>query len=66
MDKHLPMVSALLAGGKDLPREYKDHALIGEYIGHRECHIAPDLLIIYRIETDSVQFVRLGSHFELF
>ena len=45
---------------------YRDHALIGNWNGCRECHLQPDWLLIYRIEGDELQLVRAGSHAELF
>ena len=48
----LDEVVALLSQGKLLPEKYRDHALIGNWLGHRECHILPDWLLIYRIEND--------------
>ena len=52
----------------DLPRRYKDHALKGEYSGYSECHLKPDLLLIYQIDTreNVVYAVDIGSHPELF
>ena len=51
----------------ELPENYKDHALTGNWNGFRDCHIKPDLVLIYlKKETDYVQLVRLGSHSELF
>ncbi len=54
----------------DIPLEpkHKDHSLKGEYIGYRECHIEPDLLLIYKKQDDILVLVcfRLGSHSELF
>ena len=51
-----------------LPAKYKEHSLIGEYIGYTECHIKPDLLLIYRIKDDELilYVLRVGSHSELF
>ena len=49
-----------------LPAKYKDHALTGNHKGFRDCHIKPDLVLIYRIQSDMVDFVRLGSHSEVF
>lgn len=49
-----------------LDESLKDHALRGEYRDCRECHIEPDWLLIYKIEGNSVVFVRTGSHSELF
>jgi mRNA interferase YafQ len=46
---------------------YRDHALAGEYTAHRECHLKPDLLLIYKKPDETrLRFVRLGSHSELF
>jgi len=49
-----------------LPREFRDHKLIGNYQGRRECHIAGDWLLIYKLEDERVIFERTGSHSELF
>ena len=49
-----------------LPQKYQDHALNGNFDGFRDCHIKPDLVLIYALEVDYVQLVRLGSHAELF
>jgi len=59
------VLSALLA---DLPLEpcHRDHALTGDWKDHRDCHIKPDLVLIYRKPDDyTLQLVRLGSHSEL-
>ena len=58
----------MLRNGKKLPERNRDHALTGEYRGMRECHIAPDWLLIYRIDAGSLILVlsRTGSHSELF
>jgi len=57
----------LLAEDKRLPEKNRDHALGGEWRDHRECHLKPDLLLIYRKpDTQVLQLVRLGSHSELF
>jgi len=58
---------SLLAEDKPLPEKNRDHALGGEWQDHRECHLKPDLLLIYRKPNAEVlQLVRLGSHSELF
>jgi mRNA interferase YafQ len=50
-----------------LPDRYSDHQLSGNLGDCRECHIRPDLLLIYRKPDDStLELVRLGSHSELF
>ena len=55
-----------LIRGKKLPEKYKDHKLQGNLQNCRECHISPDLLLIYRIEGEFIYFIRLGPHSELF
>lgn len=50
-----------------LPEKYCDHALIGEWEGFRDCHIQPDLVLIYRkIGEDTLELIRIGSHSTLF
>ncbi len=56
----------LIANEAPLPTEWLDHELEGEWADHRECHAKGDLLLIYRIQADSVIFVRAGTHSELF
>lgn len=57
-----------LAMGESLPEKNQDHALTGDWIGHRECHIQPDWLLIYRIEDDVLVLTlsRTGTHSDLF
>jgi mRNA interferase YafQ len=56
----------MLAKDEPLPRRYFDHPLGGEWIDHRDCHIRPDLILIYRKPDEaSLELVRLGSHSEL-
>ena len=57
-----------LAMGNTLPPENRDHALTGNWRGHRECHIQPDWLLIYRIEGDVLVLTlsRTGTHSDLF
>ncbi len=64
----LKEVITLLAMGNPLPEKYKDHALAGNWSGHRECHIQPDWLLVYRIEDDILILTlsRTGSHSDLF
>lgn len=64
----LDYVVDLLANGETLPEKYRDHALVGEYEGCRECHIQPDWLLIYEIiENDLILYLtRTGSHSDLF
>ncbi len=57
-----------LAMGEPLPEKNRDHALTGDWVGHRECHIQPDWLLIYRMEGDVLVLTldRTGSHSDLF
>ena len=66
--KKLLDIIEILAEGKQLDSKYKDHSLIGNYKGYRECHIFPDWLLIYKHEEDILVLIlaRTGSHSELF
>ncbi len=61
-------VIADLAMGIPLPEKHRDHALSGKWVGHRECHVLPNWLLIYRIEDDVLVLTlsRTGSHSDLF
>ena len=66
IDALLEPVLDLLANDRSLPSRYRDHPLTGNWIDHRDCHIRPDLVLIYRKpDDDTLQLVRLGSHSEL-
>ncbi|OYW55405.1 MAG: addiction module toxin RelE [Hyphomicrobium sp. 32-62-53] len=56
----------ILLSGKALPARYRDHSLTGQWAGFRDCHIKPDLVLIYRAIPEKIQLVRIGSHSELF
>lgn len=60
----------LVANNGPLPAEWLDHALTGEWAGHRECHIGGDFLLIYKLDdsgkTGLVVFIRAGTHSDLF
>lgn len=64
----LEKVLELLVNGEKLPPKYRDHKLGGEYLGTRECHIAPDWLLIYEVIEDELvlYLTRTGSHAKLF
>lgn len=66
--KLLDDVVAALAMGEKLPEKNRDHALTGDWIGHRECHIQPDWLLVYRIEDNVLvlTLARTGTHSDLF
>lgn len=65
-EKELLNVIEHLAKRKRLETKYRDHALIGDWKNHRECHIKPDLLLIYQIDEDTLKLIRIGSHSALF
>ena len=56
----------LIANDAPLGAEWFDHSLKGDWADHRECHIGGDFLLIYRIEDEAIDFVRTGTHAELF
>lgn len=62
----LKEVVAVLAIPDKLPEKNKDHYLTGNYKGRKECHIAPDWLLIYEIYNDELYLDRTGTHSDLF
>lgn len=64
----LKKVVDMLANGEQLPPNYCDHNLIGNYRGKRECHLEPDWLLIYEYNNDELilWLARTGSHSDLF
>ena len=56
----------LLIEEKPLPPEYKDHPLKGNWRHHRDSHIEPDWLLIYKIDGNDLYFVRTGTHSDIF
>jgi mRNA interferase YafQ len=66
LDTLLMEVINLLAADEPQPRRNFDHALTGDWRDHRDCHIRPDLVLIYRKPDDEhLELVRMGSHSEL-
>jgi mRNA interferase YafQ len=62
----LPILQHLVSD-QSLAQRYRDHDLTGDWAGYRECHLKPDLLLIYRkVGDESLILARLGSHSELF
>lgn len=66
LDNDLLQVLSMLASDQSLPASNRDHDLSGNWGGYRECHIKPDLLLIYSKSDDTLKLARLGSHSELF
>jgi len=65
LDAELLAVVTLLAEDHPLPERLRDHLLSGEWADHRDCHIKPDLVLIYRLpDTERLELVRLGSQSE--
>jgi mRNA interferase YafQ len=66
LDPELMAVVTARANDQSLPHRHFDHALGGEWNDHRDCHIRPDLVLIYRKpDAETLELVRLGSHSEL-
>ena len=59
-------VIADLINEKPLDEKHRDHTLIGNYVGCRECHISPDWLLIYQVGGGIIVFERTGTHSDLF
>ena len=56
----------VLVKEEPLPPKSRDHPPQGDHKSYRECHIEPDWLLIYKVEDDSIYFVRTGTHSDLF
>jgi len=66
LSAELTTLLQLLISADALPDNYRDHALSGNWKDHRDCHLKPDLILIYRQPNpEQLQLVRLGSHSEL-
>ncbi|MGA8752711.1 type II toxin-antitoxin system YafQ family toxin [Candidatus Deferrimicrobium sp.] len=59
-------VMKTLADEEPLEPRHRDHNLVGNYVGCRECHVEPDWLLIYSIGDDWIRFERTGTHSDLF
>ena len=62
----LKKVIEALVKGEPLARRHRDHVLVGQYKGTRECHTEPDWLVIYELAEDEIVLIRTGSHSDLF
>ena len=66
LESVLNTILQALADDSPLAAKYRDHALTGNWKDHRDCHVKPDLVLIYRKpDTETLLLVRLGSHSEL-
>ena len=67
LDEWLASVVPVLARDEALAESFRDHALSGEWSDYRDCHVKPDLVLVYRkSDKDTLQLVHLGSHHGLF
>ena len=70
MEELKRVIELLVENAGPLPAEYRDHPLRGEWRDHRDCHVAGDWVLIYRInltqEGEGIIFVRTGTHADLF
>ncbi len=62
----LRKLMTILIEGEPVPPEYKDHPLKGNWGHHRDSHLEPDWLLIYKLDGDDLYFVRTGSHADIF
>jgi len=62
----LRIVIEQLVAGQSLGRKYRDHQLTGNWKGHRDCHLEPDWILIYRQAPNDLFLERTGSHSDLF
>lgn len=62
----LKLIARSLVGAEPIDPIHRDHQLIGNWHGRRECHIESDWLLIYKIQENLVIFERTGSHSELY
>ena len=60
------LVIKMLQLGEALPEKYVDHPLSGDWNNYRDCHVKPDLVLIYKVDSTSLKLARIGSHSELF
>lgn len=64
-EEWIEVVTALI-NNTSMKDKYKDHELKGNWKGFRECHLQPDLLLIYSTKNNEIELARIGSHAELF
>ena len=64
--ERIKLVLSCLIAEERLDERCKDHALLGNYGGRRECHIEPDWLLVYKLEGSEIIFERTGTHADLF
>jgi mRNA interferase YafQ len=65
LEKFRSLLSTLIAE-EALDKRFKDHALVGNYKGRRECHVEPDWLLVYKLAGQEIILERTGTHSDLF
>jgi mRNA interferase YafQ len=65
-EKKLMAVMLSLIEETPLEQRHRDHNLVGNYVGCRECHVEPDWLLVYSVGDDWIRFERTGTHSDLF
>ncbi|MGX2981736.1 type II toxin-antitoxin system YafQ family toxin [Helicobacter sp. 23-1045] len=60
------IITKTLLSKEPLDKKYKDHALKGDYKGYRDCHISSDLVLVYKIQNDTLYLSRIGRHRDIF
>ena len=55
-----------IVDGQELEGKYREHVLVGQYLGTRECHVEPDWLLLYEPTQSEVVLIRTGTHADLF
>jgi len=65
MDSALSKVLTMLINDEELPRQYNDHPLASNWKTYRDCHIKPDLILIYKVTDQLLNLARIGTHSEL-
>jgi mRNA interferase YafQ len=66
IDKLKAVIEKLVSGDIPLPAQNRDHKLIGDFSGNRECHIEPDWLLVYYYGDGVIVFARTGTHADIF
>lgn len=66
MNQLKQVMMLLIANDAPLGPEWLDHPLKGDWADHRECHVGGDFLLIYQVEGNAINFVRAGTHSDLF
>ncbi|PLX70051.1 MAG: type II toxin-antitoxin system YafQ family toxin [Denitrovibrio sp.] len=66
IEEALKDIISYLQQSKQLPVKYKDHPLIGEFKGCRDCHVLNDVVLIYEIDENRIILIRIGNHAKLF